>query len=671
MGGTVSAGMHHATASFAVHRSIAGRLVLWFLAISLVPCAVLTTITARSATLAREEAVRSNLIQLAAERSQELETYAVERIADGTTLATSPSVIDALTSILSADSSRVAAAKSSLADLAAKYGYHELLLIDPAGVIQYSLNPAFAASASLMTPPLSTTELASGCLRSKALLQTDFTAFQLYLGSTTPLAFVTSPIIHDGRVIGVFAGGIGPERVWSVLSNMSGLGESGEIVVGERVGDSVLITAPLRNSQDAAFKMKLPFGAGAGRGSQLAASGQRGDGSVIDYRGNEVVAAWCYLPSYRWGMNVKQDASEAFAELRFQRQAILWLAIATLIVVTGTALIVARSISRPLKTAVAAARQVASGDLRGNVGEHSNDETGSLLDAIQTMTNDLRGLITRIQHSSVTLDAVATSIQTTSSEQQRLVGDFGESTSTAVAAVQEITTTTEELSRTMGEVNELAASTGQKAVDGRKDLTGMDATMRELEKGTSSIGGKLVTISERAISITSVITTMVKVADQTNLLSINAAIEVEKAGDHGLGFLVVAREISRLADQTAVASLDIERMVNEMQQSVNAGVKEMNAFSGHVQGGVREIGMVSAKLGEIIAAVQAISSRFGEVHEGMRAQATGAQQIRVAMAQLAGGAERTAGSVNESTKATIELRASVGALNDEVSRFTV
>ncbi len=663
--------MPAAHAKFGVRRSIAGRLLLWFLVISLVPCAVLTTITARSASHAREEAVRNNLIQLAAERSNELETYAVERIADATMLATGPIVISGMKAILSGDPARAAEATASIGDIAARFGYLEFLLLDAAGTIRYSLTPEFKVSASVLAAPLSTTELASGCLRSKALLQTDLTAFQTYTDPKAPIAFVTSPILADGRVIGVLAAGIGAERVWHVLSNMSGLGETGEIVVGEQLGDSVRITAPLRHSTDAAFQMKIPLGGGAGRGSQLAASGQRGDGVVQDYRGNEVVAAWCYLPSYRWGMNVKQDSSEAFAEIRNQRQAILWLSLATVLGVALTAMVVARSISRPLQTAVAVARQVAAGDLRATVGEHSNDETGSLLDAIQTMTNDLRGLISRIQGSSVTLDGIASAIQATSAQQQRVVADLGGTTSDAVSAVTEITATSEELSRTMAEVNTLAAKSGEKAVEGRKDLAGMDATMRTLDASTASISGKLAKISERAASITSVITTVVKVADQTNLLSINAALEAEKAGEHGLGFRVVAREITRLADQTAEASLDIERMVKEMQKSVTAGVKEMGDFSNHVSGGVREIGVVSEKLGEIITSVQAISARFGSVAQGMEAQTQGAQQIRLAMSRLSDGASRTAGALDESNKATVELRASVSELKSEVSRFTV
>src|SRR3974390_3437909 len=107
----------------------------------------------------------------------------------------------------------------------------------------------------------------------------------------------------------------------------------------------------------------------------------------------------------------------------------------------------------------------------------------------------------------------------------------------------------------------------------------MDRTMRQLAESTGSIGSKLSVISENANGITLMVTTITKVADQTNLLSINAAIEAEKAGEAGRGFLVVAREIRRLADQTAVATLDIEQMVRHMQSAVSSGVMEMDRFS--------------------------------------------------------------------------------------------
>ncbi len=669
-----------------MQRSIAGRLLFWFLVIALIPCAILTAITARIATTALENSVRTNLLQIAAAKAGELEAYAAERVRDGTALARGPEVIRAIAELSKAIDSDGKPEASKLAEklswaaldfepylayVAESFDYSQLLLIDSTGRILFSLDDAFPAGSSILSGSLATSELAAGFDRSRTLLQSDLSGFQPYGVSRQPLAFVTSPVFREGRVIGVLAMGLGPQRIWKVLSDLAGLGETGEIVAGERIGENVLVTTPLRHAQDAAFKMQIPIGGDQASATQRAASGSRGYGRARDYRGEEVVAAWCYLPSFRWGMSVKQDAREAFALVNFQRAAIIGLSLATILGVTLAALVVARTISNPIRTAVGVAKQVAGGDLRADVGITSDDETGALLAAIQTMTNDLRGLIGRIQRSSVALISTATAIQATSSEQQQVIADYGASTSQAVAAVKQISVTSQELVRTMTEVNDMAAHTGDMAAEGRGNLAGMDATMRQLAESTSSFGAKLGVISERAANINLAVTTIAKVADQTNLLSINAAIEAEKAGEYGLGFLVVAREIRRLADQTAVASLDIERMVKEMQYSVSAGVMEMDKFAEQVRGGAREIGEISGKLGDIISAVQGISGRFGQVTEGVRAQSQGAEQIREAMVRLAEGASRTAASLNDFNSATTHLREAVGDLKEEVSRFTI
>jgi methyl-accepting chemotaxis protein WspA len=659
-----------------MRRSIAGRLLFWFLVIALIPCALLTAITARIASSALEKSVRDTLVQTAAGKAGELEAYAGERVRDAAALARGPTLVRTIREL--AEQVATGAAPTAAADQAAylayaakAFTYEQLLLIDPAGRILFSLDGDIPPGTSLAAGPLADSELAVGFDRAKTLLQSDLGGFERYGGASRPLAFVTCPVFDEGRLAGVLALGLDPRRIWQSLSDFSGLGETGEIVAGQLDGDAVLVTTPLRHVDDAAFEMRIPLGTAESTAVQEAASGTRGYGPIVDYRGEEGVAAWCYLPSYRWGLVVKQDAAEAYRLVRFQRLAIIGLSLATILGVTLAALVVARTISGPIRTAMAVARQVAGGDLRAAVDVTTDDETGALLASIEKMTGDLRGLIGRIQHSSVALMSTATAIQATASEQQQVINDYGASTSQAVAAVKQISVTSQELVRTMTEVNDMAGRTGTMAADGREDLTGMDATMRALAESTSSFGAKLATISERAATINLAVTTITKVADQTNLLSINAAIEAEKAGEYGLGFLVVAREIRRLADQTAVASLDIERMVKEMQYAVSAGVMEMDKFSEQVRAGVREIGAVSGKLGEIIEAVQGISGRFGQVTEGMRAQSQGAEQIREAMVRLAEGATRTAGALQDFNSATVHLREAVGDLKEEVSRFTI
>ena len=250
------------------------------------------------------------------------------------------------------------------------------------------------------------------------------------------------------------------------------------------------------------------------------------------------------------------------------------------------------------------------------------------------MTGDLRSLIGRIQKSSVALMSTATEIAATSRQQEQTVHDYGASTNEAAAAVKEISATSQELLRTMNEVNDVAAQTAQhgrrRAGEPRRAWTGRCGSSpsrpaRSAPSSRSSASGR------RNINL--VVTTITKVADQTNLLSINAAIEAEKAGEYGLGFLVVAREIRRLADQTAVATLDIERMVKEMQYSVSAGVMEMDKFSDQVRQGVGEVAADRrASSARSSTAVQGLTGRFDQVTEGMRVQSQGAEQIREAMA---------------------------------------
>jgi methyl-accepting chemotaxis protein WspA len=199
----------------------------------------------------------------------------------------------------------------------------------------------------------------------------------------------------------------------------------------------------------------------------------------------------------------------------------------------------------------------------------------------------------------------------------------------------------------------------------------MQGAVKKLVEATGSVASKLGVIREKADGINLVVTTITKVADQTNLLSINAAIEAEKAGEYGRGFLVVAREIRRLADQTAVATLDIENMVRHMQDAVSAGVMQMDKFSEEVRSGGANIAEISTQVGQIIEEVHALSGNFQAVNAGVRNQSIGAAQINEAMTQMTSGTQQTRASLEEFNRATAHLRSAVESVNQEVAQFKV
>ncbi len=221
----------------------------------------------------------------------------------------------------------------------------------------------------------------------------------------------------------------------------------------------------------------------------------------------------------------------------------------------------------------------------------------------------------------------------------------------------------------MSEVSAVADHSAALACSGKDALLHMGNTMRNVVEATQSINTKLVVLNEKAGNINQVITTISKVAEQTNLLSLNAAIEAEKAGEHGRGFSVVAIEIRRLADQTAVATYDIGQTVKEIQGAVSSSVMGMDKFSDQVRRGLEEVHQISAQLSEIIQQVQTLAPRVEDVNDGIQAQASGAEQITEALAQLNESAQQTVESLRQSSMAIDELNQVANGLRGGVSRF--
>lgn len=333
--------------------------------------------------------------------------------------------------------------------------------------------------------------------------------------------------------------------------------------------------------------------------------------------------------------------------------------------------ILTKIIKNSLAMAVNAAERVSDGDLTNQLEVTSNDEIGKLISTFKTMTSNLNILIRQVQQSGIQITTSTTQISASGKELEAAVTQQVASTNEVVATAQDIANNSEHLVETMEEVTTLAQSTAVATRGGQKDLIRMQATMRQLANATYSISSKLGVISEKANNINSIVTTITKVADQTNLLSLNAAIEAEKAGEYGLGFAVVAREIRRLADQTAVATLDIEGMVKEMQAAVSTGVMEMDKFSQEVIRSVEDGDKISQQLGEIIEQVQSLTPRFEIVSQGMESQSHAAQQISESMLQLQEASLQTADALRETNTALEQLNEAAQNLRQETSRFKV
>ena len=334
-------------------------------------------------------------------------------------------------------------------------------------------------------------------------------------------------------------------------------------------------------------------------------------------------------------------------------------------------LLLMRAIMAPMNRIVQILEIMRTGDLSTRLNLERKDEFGAVETGFNDMMAELTSLVSQAQRSSVQVTTSVTEIAATSKQQQATATETAATTTEIGATSREIAATSRDLVRTMTEVSTAADQASVAAGSGQQGLARMEETMHSVMGAADLVNAKLAILNEKAGNINQVVVTIVKVADQTNLLSLNAAIEAEKAGEYGRGFAVVATEVRRLADQTAVATYDIEQMVREIQSAVSAGVMGMDKFSEEVRRGMFEVQQVGEQLSQIIHQVQALAPRVLMVNEGMQAQATGAEQINHALVQLGDASSQTVESLRQASFAIDELSQVAVGLRSGVSRFKV
>jgi len=404
------------------------------------------------------------------------------------------------------------------------------------------------------------------------------------------------------------------------------------------------------------------------------------------------IAAISYFEPWDWVIGAgayEDDYYDARQKVAASMSQMLWVMLISglvmLVPVIAVAFFLGNKLTKRIILITAISKEIAMGNLASAAASvkllavtddsadkvGSDDETGHLLSSIKTMTESLNALVGQVQRAGIQVTSSSTELSATAREQETTMSTQVESIKGAVKLVEEISRVATELVETMQQVAAKFQETAGFASKGQTDLTRMEEAMGNMEAASKSISGRLETINEKAENITNVVTTITKVADQTNLLSLNAAIEAEKAGEYGRGFNVVAREIRRLADQTAVATLDIDRMVQEMQSAVSAGVMEMDKFIAEVNLSAEDVGKISSQLARIIEQVQTLSPSFENVNVSMGLQSENARKINRSIANLSEEMQTTTESLRESFSAIEQLNEAARSLQDEVSRFKV
>ncbi|MCS0583709.1 methyl-accepting chemotaxis protein [Massilia pinisoli] len=315
--------------------------------------------------------------------------------------------------------------------------------------------------------------------------------------------------------------------------------------------------------------------------------------------------------------------------------------------------------------------KAARGDLTGTIEIAGTDAIGRLGEGLATMFGNLRSLLNNVQRAGIQVTTSATQIAASAREQEATGIEQAQTSVEVLSTTREISANTSQLLRTMEEATEVADYTTSATTEAQDNLRRMDQSMQQMVAATDAISAKLATLSEKASNINGVLTTITKVADQTNILSLNAAIEAEKAGEAGRGFAVVASEIRRLADQTSVSTWDIEQMLKEMQSAVSASVMGMDKFTEDIRRSVDEARHVAEQLSGMTEQVSKLPPRFDLVLQGMQSQAVGAQQITETMTQLSEASQQSVDSLKATSEAVHQLQYAATDLQQSVATFSV
>ena len=374
--------------------SIRLKLIIMFLAIATIPLVLVGALTFHNYKNSLEANHLSQLKDVAAYKADKIETYfaglkADMEIARGFyTVRQYLPVLDRYA--IEPNNPEFIAAKKILDEYLQPrqsiLKLDDIMLTDTQGRVVYSSNPEHFTKYFL--GPLPDPEQRSFSRGKNAIYITDV-FFNKAEDNKSAMLVAAAVSDFNDAFIGVIAFEVDMNPLYKLIQNTTGLGITGEILIGKKVGNQVVFLNPLRHDPNAALVRTANIGDKTGVGLQNAVRGT-GAGQYIDYRGKKVVGAWRYIPSLDWGMVAKIDAEEAFADVTNLRNLILLILVIIFVLSGITAFSIAKSISEPIKRLSEGAQIIGSGNLDYKIGTNLKDEIGQLSRTFDKMTSDLK-----------------------------------------------------------------------------------------------------------------------------------------------------------------------------------------------------------------------------------------------------------------------------------------
>ncbi|AIC19396.1 chemotaxis protein [Pseudomonas chlororaphis] len=342
-----------------------------------------------------------------------------------------------------------------------------------------------------------------------------------------------------------------------------------------------------------------------------------------------------------------------------------------LVLTVGLAIVLTRSIVRPLGQAVEVAETIASGDLCHAISVTGNDEPARLLHALQRMQNSLRGTLQKIADSSSQLASAAEELHAVTEDSSKTLHQQSNELEQAATAVNEMTAAVEEVARNAVSTSEASRETDATAHHGRQQVQHTVDSIGDLADEVTRTCEQVEHLAVDVRNIGQVLEVIRSIAEQTNLLALNAAIEAARAGDAGRGFAVVADEVRALAHRTQQSTQEIESMINTIEEGTEGAVSAMRHSNERAHLTLEAARASGLALDQITQAITSINERNLVIASASEEQAQVAREVDRNLVNIRDLATQTSAGANQSNAASQDLSRLAVELNGLVTQFKV
>jgi methyl-accepting chemotaxis protein len=477
---------------------------------------------------------------------------------------------------------------------------------------------------------------------------------------------VAAPIIKDEKITGVLAATVTLGDMIKLVGKIK-VGETGYAYAVQN--DGLIIFHP---SENLAMKLNLlkdsTIDVSLKTITEKMVKGEQGV-SKYTFKGVDKYASYAPIPGTTWSLAVSVPVQEMTGKLNTLLWSTLIVLLLVLFVAVILSIIIATGFTRPLEAMNLLLHDISKGDLTRKLDNHSNDEFGETSQCLNTFVEKIHAIISQVTLTSSRVSAAAVQVNATSRLMAASADDVASQIGTVATAGEEMAATSNDIAHNCQLAADESQEANEVAMSGARVVEETIAVMNSIAERVKSSARTVESLGTRSDQIGAIVGTIEDIADQTNLLALNAAIEAARAGEQGRGFAVVADEVRALAERTTRATREISDMIKTIQKETNIAVVAMEEGVNEVSKGTEKAAGSGRALEQILEKINAVSSQIHLVAVAAEEQTATTSEISSNMIKITEVIAGTSRGTQESAAAAEELSGNAEELQRQVQQF--